>query len=105
MCCALIALCIAVATATRAGFKTVLAQRLRMVAFAVTAIAVVAGSAFAAEHVRHYFDRAANNQRSVLAEIMAQPICSGSKPKSTQLSYAEQRKEPGNNTVEFQTAY
>ncbi|WP_210160785.1 hypothetical protein [Phyllobacterium sp. YR531] len=77
-----------------------------MVAFAVAAIAVVAGSAFAAEHVKHYLDRAANNERSVLAEIMAQPICSGStaaNPKSTQLSYAEQGKEPG--AIEIPTAY
>lgn len=107
MCCALIALCIAVVTAVRAGLKTVLARRLRVAAFAVTVIAVVVGSAFAAEHVRHYLDRAANNERSVLAEIMAQPICSGSNtanPKPMQLSYADHEKKPG-KTVEFQNAY
>ncbi len=92
MCCALIALCIAIASATRVGLKNILARRLHVFAFALSTIAVVAGSAYAAEHVRHYLDRAADNERSVLAEILAQPICSGSTTnKSTpiQLSYAK----------------
>lgn len=98
MCCTLIALCIAMATTAQAGLKNILARRLRVFAYAATFITLVAGSAFAAEHIRHYFDRAADNERSVLAEILAQPICSGTTANRTnpiQLSDASFKKSTG----------
>jgi hypothetical protein len=98
MCCALIALCMAIATAGRAGLNRIPVRQLRMAAFAGTAIAIIAGSAFAAEHVRHYFSRAAQHERSVLAEILAQPICSGSaadNTKAVRLSFAAPENATG----------
>ncbi len=98
MCCTLIALCIVMATATRASLKNILARRLRLLAYAIASITVIVGSAFAAEHVRHYFNRAANNERSVLAEILAQPICSGvpaNGAKPIQLTDASYKKPSG----------
>ncbi|MHC1548491.1 hypothetical protein [Phyllobacterium sp. K27] len=83
------------ATATRAGLKNILARRLRIFSYAIVSITMIAGSAFAAEHVRHYLNRAADNERSVLAEILAQPICSGAttdKIKPAQLSFADYEK-------------
>jgi hypothetical protein len=44
----------------------------------VAALAVLlAVSALAARHLSHYLDRARANQRTLLAELMAQPICTG----------------------------
>jgi hypothetical protein len=98
MCCTLIALCIAMTTATRAGLKNILARRLRLLAYTITSITVIASSAFAAEHVRHYFNRAADNERSVLAEILAQPLCSGATANGAnpiRLSDASYKKPAG----------
>jgi hypothetical protein len=39
--------------------------------------ALLAVSALAAHHLGHYLDRARANQRTLLAELMAQPICTG----------------------------
>jgi hypothetical protein len=81
MCCALGALLIALITAWRTRFKTVLCwwPRARAAtAFSAATIVLVAGSALAAEHVSHYVARAHANDRTVLAEILAQPICSSS---------------------------
>jgi predicted RND superfamily exporter protein len=77
MCCALIALYVAILAAWQTGFKTLLARRVKIAAFVITAIVPIVGSALAIEHMNHYITRAENNQRSVLAEIMAQPICTG----------------------------
>jgi hypothetical protein len=81
MCCALGALFIALITAWRTRFKTVFGWRPRAraaVGFSTAAIVLIAGSALAAEHFSHYVARAEANERGVLAEILAQPICSGS---------------------------
>ncbi|CAN7370353.1 hypothetical protein LJR231_002202 [Phyllobacterium sp. LjRoot231] len=80
MCCALTALLIALITAWRTRFKTVLDwwPRVRTATTLGTAtIVLIAGSALAAEHVSHYVARAHANERTVLAEFMAQPICRG----------------------------
>jgi hypothetical protein len=42
------------------------------------AVIVIAGSALAAQHFSHYVARAQANERGVLTEILAQPICGGS---------------------------
>lgn len=81
MCCAVGALFIALITTWRTRFKTVFGwwPRARVaVGFGTAAIVLIAGSALAAEHFSHYVARAQANQRGVLAEILAQPICSGS---------------------------
>lgn len=61
-----------------AGWR--LMRRPGLVAGAVLLIAGVAGIAIApavAEHAGHYAARAEANHRSVLEELLAQPLCSG----------------------------
>jgi hypothetical protein len=41
-------------------------------------LALMASAGLAARHLDHYADRAHANERTLLAEFMAQPICSGS---------------------------
>ncbi len=80
MCCALGALLIALITAWRTRFRALLGwwPRARLaVTFVATAITLIAGSALAAQHFSHYVARAHVNERGILAEILAQPICSG----------------------------
>jgi hypothetical protein len=43
----------------------------------IVAVAALAVSALAAHHLGHYLERARANQRTLLAELMAQPICTG----------------------------
>lgn len=84
MCCALGALLIALVTAWRTRFGAMLGwwPRARLaVTLATTAIALIAGWALAAQHFSHYVARAQANERGVLAEILAQPICSGNRQK------------------------
>lgn len=67
-----------VALAGRAGIN--LMRKPGIVAGAVLLIAAIAGIAVApavAEHVDHYTARAETNHRSVLEELLAQPLCSG----------------------------
>jgi hypothetical protein len=70
--------------AAAAGGLAVGAAHRRLLAGAVIGLAV-AGLAIApalAEHAGHYADRAEANGRSVLAEILAQPVCSGRRKTS-----------------------
>jgi hypothetical protein len=81
MCCALAALLIGTLAAWRRWSAAALGWRPRLrraAACAAAAIALIAGVALAAEHADHYAARAEANGHSVLAEIWAQPICSGS---------------------------
>jgi hypothetical protein len=81
MCCVLTALLITFFTAWRARLKTMIEcwPQVRIATTLVTAtIVFVAVSAVAAEHASHYLSRAHANERTVLAEFMAQPICRGS---------------------------
>ena len=57
--------------------------------------ALLAVSAFAAHHLGHYLDRARDNQRTLLAEFMAQPICTGA---ANQFEVAR-REEPATPSV------
>ncbi|HWA45183.1 MAG TPA: hypothetical protein VHA10_18325 [Hypericibacter adhaerens] len=80
MCCALAALLIAMVAACRGGFRAVVGWRppVRWLALSsALAVFLVAGSALAAKHFDHYAARARAHDRSVLAEIWAQPICNG----------------------------
>jgi len=81
MCCALTALLIALATAWRTRLRTVLdwwPQVRTATTLGAATIVLVAGSALVAEHLSHYVARANANERTVLAEFIAQPICRGS---------------------------
>ncbi|MDR7220752.1 hypothetical protein [Aminobacter aminovorans] len=49
---------------------------MRWVAVVAAALALGVGAAAAAQHLSHYASRAETNQRSILAEMLAQPICS-----------------------------
>ncbi len=62
-----------------------------------TVIALAAGlaglaalSPFAIEHAGHYADRAAAHERSILAEILAQPLCSGKTRASIVATHSNQ---------------
>ena len=79
MCCAVTALVFAVMAAWRRLLRAASGghRGLRWVAAVVAALAVGIGTAAAAQHLGHYATRAETNQRSVFAEILAQPICSG----------------------------
>lgn len=79
LCCLLSALMAGnLAVAVRAGGS--LLRRPGVAAATALAFAAIAGIAVApavAEHAGHYAARAEINHRSVLEEILAQPLCSG----------------------------
>lgn len=79
MCCALTALLFAVMAAWRRLWRAASGWHhgVRWGAVVGTALAVGIGTAAAAQHLGHYVARAEINQRSILAEMLAQPICSG----------------------------
>ncbi|WP_131922453.1 hypothetical protein [Aminobacter aminovorans] len=56
--------------------------RLRWAAAVVAALVGGVGAAAAAQHLGHYAVRAEINQRSIVAEMLAQPICSGKAARS-----------------------
>lgn len=64
-----------IAVAGRAAFLRQGALALALCGVAGTGAAV--GAPILAEHAGHYATRAAANDRSILEEIMAQPLCSG----------------------------
>jgi hypothetical protein len=81
MCCVLTALLITFFTAGRARLKAMTEwwPQVRAATTSVPAMIVfVAVSALVAEHASHYLSRAQANERTVLAEFIAQPICRGS---------------------------
>jgi hypothetical protein len=51
---------------------------LALLGLAVTSGVAIATGPAVAEHAGHYAARAAANDRSILEELMAQPLCSGS---------------------------
>lgn len=79
MCCALTALVFAVMATWRRLLKAASGchRGLRWFGAFAAALAVGVGTAAAAQHLGHYATRAETNQRGILAEMLAQPICSG----------------------------
>jgi hypothetical protein len=76
VCCTMGGLAIAAALAARA-------KRATAVRFTPTLGLAVAGllaSALGAWHLGHYVERAQANERTLLAEILAQPVCAGPPP-------------------------
>jgi hypothetical protein len=76
ICCGIGAVAVAAAVTRRrwskpAGARTSLAATLAVVAASITLLAL------GAQHFGHYVGRARANERSLVAEIMAQPICTG----------------------------
>ena len=76
VCCTMGGLAIAAALAARA--KRATAVRFTP-AFGLAAAGLL-GSALAAWHLGHYVERARSSERTLLAEILAQPVCSGPPP-------------------------
>ncbi|MGL4288847.1 MAG: hypothetical protein ACRCVA_21030 [Phreatobacter sp.] len=71
---------IALISARRRGFRAARGWRPRarwIAATSVAAVALAAGAALAAEHFEHYAARGRDSDRSVLNEILAQPLCGG----------------------------
>jgi hypothetical protein len=66
---------------------------------ALAALLVVA--ALAVHHLGHYLDRARANQRTLLAELMAQPICTGGAQHAQGVAPFEvaRREEPASPSI------
>jgi hypothetical protein len=83
MCCAIAALLVAAIAAWRSGIKAALNGRLfalRM-AGAAAAILTIAGAVLAARHFDPDAMRVATNDRSLLGEILAMPVCGEKSPR------------------------
>jgi len=78
MCCGIGAVAIATAVVWRRPRKPAGARTSWAATLAVAA-ASIALSALGAQHFGHYVGRARANERSLVAEIMAQPICKGAR--------------------------
>jgi hypothetical protein len=80
MCCLIGALLVAMIAAWRRAIKAAIdwQPRARLAAAASAVIALAAGAAPAERHLDHYAARAQVSGRGMLAEIWAQPLCSGS---------------------------
>ena len=77
MCCALGLLLLTLAAWRRRAATILFERRWPLASLVFALILLAAGSAVAAQHISHYLARAEAHQRSVIAEILAQPICSG----------------------------
>lgn len=75
MCCAL-ALLLLTLVAWRRRAAHFFQQHWTLASLILTPGLVAAGATLAVEHVDHYVMRAEINRRSLIAEILAQPICS-----------------------------
>lgn len=76
LCCLLSALMAGnLAVAGRIAF--VRNSALALLGLAITGGVAIATAPAVAEHAGHYATRAAANDRSILEELMAQPLCSG----------------------------
>jgi len=73
MCCSLGAFVMATMPMWRTWMKSMIGYAPAM----TTATFAVALWVFVAQHLEHYLERAQENDRSLLAEILAQPICTG----------------------------
>jgi hypothetical protein len=84
MCCALGALIIAAIAVWRRLLRAASGwhRGVRWAAAVAVALALGVGAAAAAQHFGHYAARAEINRRTVLAEMLAQPICDGIAPSS-----------------------
>lgn len=79
MCCALAGLMLAMVAVWR-RLLTVASGWCRMLRWAAVfaaALVLGVGAAAAEQHFGHYAERADANRRTVLAEVLAQPICAG----------------------------
>lgn len=75
MCCALALLLLTLAGWRRRAVH-LLQQRWARASLILALVLATAGAALAVEHIGHYTVRAETNQRGLIAEILAQPICS-----------------------------
>ena len=83
MCCAIAALLVAAIAAWRGGIKAAFSSglfALRM-AGAAAAILTIVGAVLAARHFDPDATRAGTDDRSILGEILAMPVCSEKSPR------------------------
>ncbi|QND52168.1 hypothetical protein HB779_09785 [Phyllobacterium sp. 628] len=90
-------LVIAIAAAWRRGLKAIvgwqpLAKRVAIVAALATLL--ISSATLAAHHYEHYAARAQIHDRSVLAEILAQPICTTRSPDAHASGLASTAQAP-----------
>ncbi len=77
MCCSLGAFVMATMPMWRTWWRTWLTSTTGYAPTLTTAALAVVAWMFVAQHLDHYLDRAQANDHGLLAEIMAQPICTG----------------------------
>lgn len=82
MCCSVGAFVMATMPMWRTWWRTWLASTTDYAPTITRAALAVAAWMVVAQHLDHYLDRAQANDRGLLAEIMAQPICTGTPPVS-----------------------
>ncbi|MEQ8950346.1 hypothetical protein [Parvibaculum sp.] len=62
--------------------------------FAAVMVVPLVLAAFVAEHLMHYASRAEANERSILAEIAAAPLCTGSGDRTLPVTAAQDAVTP-----------
>ncbi len=82
MCCSLGAFVMATMPMWRTWWHTWLKSTVGYTPRMTTAALAVVAWMFVAQHLEHYLDRAQANDRGLLAEIMAQPVCTGAQTTS-----------------------
>lgn len=83
LCCSLGAFVMATMPMWRTWSRTWLKSALGYAPITTAAAFAIALWMFVAQHLDHYLERAQANDRSLLAEIMAQPLCTGAPAKTS----------------------
>lgn len=88
MCCSLGAFVMATMPMWRTWWRTWLKSTIGYAPAMTTATLAVALWMLLVQHLDHYLDRAQANDRNLLAEIVAQPICTGARSGAAAVAMA-----------------
>lgn len=80
LCCGIGVMAIAATVMCRKRWRAAV-PRASLAGTAAAMAASITLSVLGAQHLGHYVERARANERSLLAEIMAQPICTGNRAR------------------------